>query len=450
MRIYRIEVKGLFGVFNHVIPMNQDDRITIIHGPNGFGKTILLKMLHSIFSVQYYLLLQIPFQKFMIDFGKDGELTVEPPNIQRNHDDRKGVAGKKITFRLKKGRAKPKTYQYKLPAEWDIDFPLHLFERGIKGLERIDEDSWVYSPTQERLSLWEVFYRFGDKLEEQFGAKFPFKLGQDIPPWLRQIKESISVRFIETQRLLSYSEFYLKKEFEKWPSMVPAVKKYSDELVNAIQAKLAEYATLSQSLDRSFPNRIIKEGWASEISLSDLKQKLRDLEEKRAQLSGVGLLDAEKEMDFKDLLKINEENRNVLEVYIEDVREKLGVFDELTGKIDLLVRILNSRFLYKKMSISKKEGFVFKTDKGRDLPPIYLSSGEQHELVITYELLFKVRPNTLILIDEPELSLHVVWQQQFLKDLQEIIKISKIDILIATHSPQIIHDRWDLTAELRG
>jgi predicted ATP-binding protein involved in virulence len=61
-----------------------------------------------------------------------------------------------------------------------------------------------------------------------------------------------------------------------------------------------------------------------------------------------------------------------------------------------------------------------------------------------------VTPNSLILIDEPELSLHILWQQEFLRDLEEIIKIAGLDFLIATHSPQIIHDRWDLAVELEG
>ena len=41
MRITKISVKGLFGMFDHEIPLNQESRITIIHGPNGVGKTVL-------------------------------------------------------------------------------------------------------------------------------------------------------------------------------------------------------------------------------------------------------------------------------------------------------------------------------------------------------------------------------------------------------------------------
>ena len=59
-------------------------------------------------------------------------------------------------------------------------------------------------------------------------------------------------------------------------------------------------------------------------------------------------------------------------------------------------------------------------------------------------------PQSLVLIDEPELSLHVGWQVNFLKDLQEVTKLADLDIMMATHSPDIIQDRWDLTVELRG
>ncbi len=77
-----------------------------------------------------------------------------------------------------------------------------------------------------------------------------------------------------------------------------------------------------------------------------------------------------------------------------------------------------------------------------------LSSGEQHEVVLLYELIFKAKPNTTVLIDEPEISLHITWQNDFLKDLMQIIKLQSIQVIIATHSPQIINENWDLTVNL--
>ena len=65
-----------------------------------------------------------------------------------------------------------------------------------------------------------------------------------------------------------------------------------------------------------------------------------------------------------------------------------------------------------------------------------------------YDLLFKVTKNTLVLLDEPELSLHVSWQKSFLADLASVIAIVEFDVLLATHSPYIVGDRADLMVEL--
>lgn len=54
----------------------------------------------------------------------------------------------------------------------------------------------------------------------------------------------------------------------------------------------------------------------------------------------------------------------------------------------------------------------------------------------------------MILIDEPEISLHIAWQQSFLEDMEAIAKLSNIRMMIATHSPDIINGRWDLTSGL--
>ena len=77
-----------------------------------------------------------------------------------------------------------------------------------------------------------------------------------------------------------------------------------------------------------------------------------------------------------------------------------------------------------------------------------LSSGEQHQVVLIYELIFNTKEHSIVLIDEPEISLHVVWQEQFLDDLKMITEMNKAKAIIATHSPQIIGDYWDLVIDL--
>ena len=65
-----------------------------------------------------------------------------------------------------------------------------------------------------------------------------------------------------------------------------------------------------------------------------------------------------------------------------------------------------------------------------------------------YNLIFEGQDNSVLLIDEPEISLHVVWQHHFMKDLEKVAKLRNLQILVATHSPQIIAERWEDTYDL--
>jgi predicted ATP-binding protein involved in virulence len=184
--------------------------------------------------------------------------------------------------------------------------------------------------------------------------------------------------------------------------------------------------------------------------MENVESALKEISAKRARLVEAGLLEQDGEDTTAQVLQhIDTTNLPVLSVYVRDTEKKLGVFDSLVAKVELFKRSINDRFLYKQLSVNK-EGFGLTTPEGSKLDPLSLSSGEQHEIVLLYELLFKAAENSLILLDEPEISLRVAWQEQFLSNLEDITALSKFDALIATHSPQIISDRWDLTVELRG
>ena len=127
------------------------------------------------------------------------------------------------------------------------------------------------------------------------------------------------------------------------------------------------------------------------------------------------------------------------------------------NKISMFIKIINNRFKHKRLFIVKEEGFLIKSNIIKDhkgnweiIPVNKLSSGEQNELVLFYLLLFKTESNSLILIDEPEVSLHITWQNSFIEDLKEITRLNNLDVVIATHSPDIIGNNWNLKIELKG
>jgi predicted ATPase len=77
----------------------------------------------------------------------------------------------------------------------------------------------------------------------------------------------------------------------------------------------------------------------------------------------------------------------------------------------------------------------------------YLSSGEAQIFVILTHLAFNaLAQNNVFIIDEPELSLHVHWQEMFVDSI--LSSNPDIQYVLATHSPSIILERTELCVDL--
>jgi len=396
MKIKEIIIEKLFDTFDHTISLNNQEGITLMLGENGFGKTVILEMINALFNQDFFHFQSIVFNRFKIKF-----------------EDHK-------VWEVVKS---------------DNEITLRLFENNV-----------LKKPV------------------------FKFENDHVLPKWFTERVEQIKIRLVDTQRLLVIAEslpttyqpiasvehtnhFKTEKLVIKKTqqfSQEATISIYANELAEDIKSHFAKSMELATKLDSTYPSRLAKNRHQYEnISVKQLRVELQHLAEKRQLLHSVGLL--EQNTDFLDDESTDKFMIPVLMVYIDDSKQKLQKFDNLAQKLQCFLGIINNRFLYKVMSIDKQQGFIFTSSiTGKQIPTTGLSSGEQHELVLFYELLFKTQENSLILIDEPEISLHISWLNQFIEDLKEVIKWGKMDILIATHSPDIISNHWDLTVELEG
>src|SRR6266581_3332306 len=212
-KIRQISVTNLFGIFNHTIPLNIDDRVTIIHSPNGFGKTAILRLINELFS-------------------------------QRNRVKKDSAPKITLYFRGDDGERSFSLKASPLRALREA-FPLSMIDRVIPEADRIGGESWRISPTGEILSFEEMVERYSDHLMAVLGSSVAH---EKEPEWLREIRGSVPIRFIETQRLLNPRRIGGKSEYERFSSMASTVTMYSEELAEIIKTKLAESTALSQSL----------------------------------------------------------------------------------------------------------------------------------------------------------------------------------------------------------
>lgn len=411
LRVARIEVEGLFGLYSHRIELNLDERVTILHGPNGVGKTMLLRMVDLVLEGSWGGLRQIPFRTFSIAFTDGSVLRTVQSEVQLPpHKPEIDVV-----LQRPGGQSIPRHFEW---AVFDVPMIQAKLPLDDDGMTQWVQRQWREPPSHRR----------------------PVE-----PDWLSRFRDHVDTHLIRIERLTGTAT-----QHELLLSNRTVVHDAAD-LAERIAQVQAQYGRQSQVLDQSFPQRLIESSTMTD-DLTALRAQMETLDQKRTDLTQIGLLDDMPQGPFKliSLDQIPPAQRNVMALYARDSSEKLAVFDDLAQRIELLLGIINAKFRHKRLRVDRKAGLIVEPD-GYEGPLIALdalSSGEQHELVLHYDLLFRIRPNTLVLIDEPELSLHVVWQKRFLPDLLKIVAVAGIDVLVATHSPFIIGEHRDLMVGL--
>jgi len=438
MNIDRIQVLGLFDELDHDLKFSGDERIMILTGLNGSGKTTILNLINVLFNKPLFQLCSIPFYVVKIFFNNDSNLIIKKDIDHSTDDDHTNLP---LSFNFHEdGETHFFDLTKNLIDEMVHEDHLSSIDEIIPELRRIDRFQWINSDGYY-LSLADVVSDYSD-----FFMEHPLSKVFQTPRWLQEIKSSVNVHFINTERLTRVD--HRQRRYSRTTEITRTVSHYSKHLADNIKEKITKYGTISQSLDRTFPVRLVNNRPNSSLSVSSLRSELKAIEKKRSDLENAGLLASEKShLEIPNFYHIDDPQIDVLSVYTQDAKKKLAVFDDLYTKVSVFKRIVNSRFTNKIVTVSPDGLQVCKN--GKDVLNLeLLSSGEQHELVMLYDLLFRATKNSLILIDEPEISLHAAWQEQWLDDLDEIANLSDFRAIVATHSPEIIGRRWNLCVEL--
>lgn len=170
------------------------------------------------------------------------------------------------------------------------------------------------------------------------------------------------------------------------------------------------------------------------------------------------LTDERKLVQKKDNIRVEEETLVIEDIpvnpYPKELKEILNSPEKskkFEPQIQAFLEIINRcDFANKQLEIDKRFGFRFVSND--ELHTILaleqLSSGEKQMIIQAYELLFRAQSGTLVLIDEPELSLHMMWQMNYLKNLTQIAQLRGFQCIVATHSPQIFNSLWSKSIDL--
>ncbi len=450
----KVIINNLFGTYTHEIDLKED--ITIIHGLNGCGKTTVLKILVYLFTKNTESLSQVEFDSIKLLFEEGQELEIERRNTTSKED------GVSTYFRRVRGDNSYYLFFHLLDNGVVSESPTKESIVRILANHNIDNSTYIkkgYSPLFRGLSEEQVV----EYLEKSFSSKEinegnfdllyritrEYRRSLELSEEIGKFLDLIDVKFISTDRLKVQTSQKSTSYGEENTKIEEKVSISAKQIAERIVRTLQEYGDFSQRTDRTFPFRVLKE--THSLEADDILKKLSYLEGRRKHYMSIGILELENEDSIYDIKKslITDDTRRTLSLYLLDNEKKLEVIEKLSKQISKFKEILDKKLVNKEILFDKTKGFTFRIKKtGKLLDGTQLSSGEQQQLVLLYELIFNTSPKTLVLIDEPELSLHITWQQEFLSDMLDIIRSNSFRLIIATHSPQIINNRWDLTVLL--
>lgn len=369
----RLRIEGLFYRFNYDIEIKKGEIITIT-GANGFGKSTIINMLNAIGNSDIRFFFQLEFRKISIEKEDNNN-----------------------TFILQKQ-----------------DGTL-IFDN-----EKLDERAFAYF--WRGLPIEKIAIRRSSYQDEIIRLKNQKELYDKL---MHDMKDIISsVRLIREQRIII--------EMEDDDENAEAVERIPEKLALEIQNASNAYANISNELDGSYPERLFK--GEESISKEEFFIQLDLMQKKIEKLRNNGITNV-RNLEISDF---KEEDAKALAIYFNDFNQKYKAYENLVERIELFCDIVNRRFSFKHLKVSYEKGFeVIDDTTEKDLELYRLSSGEKEIIVLFYEILFETPNGSVLLIDEPEISLHISWQRLFISDLVKIAKHKHLTVVVATHSPQI-------------
>lgn len=120
------------------------------------------------------------------------------------------------------------------------------------------------------------------------------------------------------------------------------------------------------------------------------------------------------------------------------VISKEKTIEEASEKLIYFQKTINHLFLNTNKKIDETENRLAFLIDGNQIKPKQLSSGEKQLLFILLTVLVQDEKPSILIMDEPEISLHIRWQHELIEIIRTLNP--NCQLIIATHSPSMFND----------
>lgn len=418
-QITEIKVDKLFGYYNYELVKSHEtmEPLFILYGDNGTGKTTILDMLISLLSpVAGYgfksKLAQIKFSTFSVRFSND--LTISAKREENN------LLG---------------------------SYTVTINECGeiSEFLCEADEDNEITQPANEK-----------DNGSTQLLRK------------LNNLNLSI-IHLSDSRKLTSYDNNVLDHEIVNWPSNIyPNHIFIKSEKAKDHRREIDINASIS-SFEKQIKNNVLNSTKAGdrntnsiysellkrvssndkEVTKDDLSQLLMRLSEIKIESDKYFELGLLSELEVQEIEKTINNNIyidvkiellfNILDPYVELLQSRLDALKPIYETIKRFIDSVNDYFPNKYITYNLSDGFTLK-DRfiSEPIKFSHLSSGEKQLIILLCNVVNESPNASILIIDEPEISLNVKWQRKLIHTLLDLSEGKNVQFVFSSHSIELL------------
>lgn len=439
--IKRFEIEELFGIYNVNIPFK--DNINIFVGENGLGKTTILNALNYIIQGDSESLAVIEFKKIILTLGDDTKIVITHDELMNNNisirdrnrlyhylpDDDYNFIARRIMLEILKEKApnmlddkmtREKIYD-RIVRKYRYDLPPSILEKIYnsvlkdKNFEKELKDSWEYK-IYDYMKKWDriIYLPTYRRIEEDFNS------------YIENSPDKEYYRKDKKKRNFSYLQFGMDDVQESIDMACSTLKNNTNEGFKAMTSNLlTNYVNINEKNEKLDFNYKNFDASTLDIVFSRLADKI----------------DPSVKNKITDMLDENTVLEDKYHQYLISIISELTSIYEKNKQIDdnleNFKNVCNTYLVNKSINYDKFK-IECKVEQDNTKQPIMLknlSSGEKQIISLFSKLYLNLEEKNIILFDEPELSLSILWQKKLVPDIINSNRCSFMAII--THSPFI-------------
>ena len=434
------KVDRLFTRFNWTIALpTQAEPVRFLSAPNGYGKSTMLRMLDDIAHERWGNLAKTLFDFATLTFDDGAAITFV--------NFRESDTAPRIEIKLHRpGQAvvhdevRPLAPKAAVPA----DLPPWIRQVGPEHFRDMRYDEVLTS----------------EELVSQLGrAPDARRTKPTLSEAIEEVLSQLHTHYLNANRLnvgIRADARRFAAERRRSGDRIHAIEYISNAVEDLLEKTRSQSGRASERAEASFPARIIQAlrnpPSAEKLSPALLAERYAKLREQEVLFKSLALTDGamdaipSKDLDDRGAIAI------VLDHMITGIEKRFGSLEKTACQLTLFRDTINGmledkqiRFVYRETWARRAKGGLEVVDGNGNLIPLTaLSSGEQHLIVMFGHILFTsgLEHGGLVLLDEPEISLHPQWQIAVTQAFKKLAEVNDCRMLLATHSPTMIGDDW--------